>query len=81
MSSMIRSAGQYNPSWLEANCGRAQRTPMAAPQRSQAVSQGATQRVRNGFHVLSDQTGGFAVTGTANYRDPFDRSSCESTRY
>ena len=29
--------------------------------------------VLDGFHVLSDHTGGFAVTDTNNYRDPFDR--------
>lgn len=32
-------------------------------------------------HVLSDHTGGFAVTGTANYRDFFDRIVRESSTY
>jgi len=37
--------------------------------------------VLDGFYVLSDHTGGFAVTGTNNYRDPFDRIVRESGTY
>lgn len=37
--------------------------------------------VLDGFHVLSDHTGGFAVTDTNNYRDPFDRIARESSTY
>jgi hypothetical protein len=38
-------------------------------------------RALDGFHVLSDQTGGFAVTDTNNYRDPFDLIVRESSTY
>jgi VWFA-related protein len=37
--------------------------------------------VLDGFYVLSDQTGGFAVTDTNNYHDPFDRIVRESSTY
>ncbi len=37
--------------------------------------------VLDGFYVLSDHTGGFAVTDTNNYRDPFDRIVGESSTY
>jgi VWFA-related protein len=37
--------------------------------------------VLDGFYVLSDQTGGFAVADTNNYRDPFDRIVRESSTY
>jgi VWFA-related protein len=37
--------------------------------------------VLDGFYVLSDHTGGFAVTDTNNYRDPFDRIVRESSTY
>ncbi len=35
--------------------------------------------VLDGFYVLSEHTGGFAVTDTNNYRDPFDRIVRESS--
>jgi len=37
--------------------------------------------VFDGFFVLSDQTGGFAVTDTNNYRNAFDRIARESSTY
>jgi VWFA-related protein len=37
--------------------------------------------VLDGFYVLSDHTGGFAVTDTNNYRDAFDRIVRESSTY
>ena len=37
--------------------------------------------VLDAFYVLSDNTGGFAVTDTNNYRDPFDRIVRESSTY
>ena len=37
--------------------------------------------VLDGFYILSEHTGGFAVTDTNNYRDPFDRVVRESSTY
>jgi VWFA-related protein len=37
--------------------------------------------VLDGFYVLSDQTGGFAVTDTNNFRDPFARIVRETGTY
>jgi VWFA-related protein len=37
--------------------------------------------VLDGFYVLSDHTGGFAVTDTSNYREAFDRIVRESSTY
>jgi VWFA-related protein len=75
----IDPRGQYNPSWIGANVdGR--NGPDAARQRSQSGEPGRPS-VFDGFYVLSDHTGGFAVTGTTNYRDPFDRIVRESSTY
>jgi hypothetical protein len=38
-----------------------------------AASEPLRPSVLDGFYVLSDHTGGFPVTGTNSYRDPFDR--------
>ena len=46
-----------------------------------AVTEPGRPSVLDGFYVLSDQSGGFAVTGTSNYRDPFDRIVRESGTY
>ena len=37
--------------------------------------------VLDGFYVLSEHTGGFAVTDTNNFRDPLDRIARESSTY
>ena len=49
--------------------------------RRMAVTEPGRPSVLDGFYVLSDHTGGFAVTGTNNYRDPFDRIVRESSTY
>ena len=75
----IDPRGNYNPSWIGASVdGRS--GPDEARQRSRAGEPGRPS-VADGFHVLSDHTGGFAVTGTTNYRDPFDRIVRESSTY
>jgi VWFA-related protein len=75
----IDPRGQYNPAWIGADVeGRG--GPDPARQRSRASEPGRP-RMLDGFYVLSDHTGGFAVTGTANYRDPFDRIVRESSTY
>jgi VWFA-related protein len=75
----IDPRGQYNPSFVGADIdGRG--GPDPARERASA-SQPGRPSVLDGFYVLSDHTGGFAVTGTANYRDPFDRIVRESSTY
>lgn len=75
----IDPRGQYNPSFVSPTIdGRG--GPDPARQRARANEPGRPS-VLDGFHVLSDHTGGFAVTGTANYRDPFDRIVRESSTY
>lgn len=54
--------------------------PDAARRRMAAIETGRPS-VLDGFYVLSDHTGGFAVTGTNNFRDPFDRIVRESGTY
>jgi VWFA-related protein len=49
--------------------------------RRMALSEAGKPSVLDGFYVLSEQTGGFAVTDTNNYRDPFDRIVRESSTY
>ena len=49
--------------------------------RRMAVTEPGRTSVLDGFYVLSDQTGGFAVTGTNNFRDPFARIVRESGTY
>lgn len=75
----IDPRGQYNPSFVGADIdGRG--GPDAARLRSRGGGPGRPS-VFDGFYVLSEHTGGFAVTGTANYRDPFDRIVRESGTY
>jgi VWFA-related protein len=54
--------------------------PDAARRRMEVSEPGRTS-VLDGFHVLSDHTGGRAVSGTNNYRDPLDRIARESSTY
>jgi VWFA-related protein len=54
--------------------------PEAARRRMLLVESGKPS-VLDGFYVLSEHTGGFAVTDTNNYRDPFDRIVRESSTY
>jgi VWFA-related protein len=49
--------------------------------RRMAQSEPGRPSVLDGFYVLSDHTGGFAVTDTNNYRDAFDRIVRESSTY
>lgn len=75
----IDPRGQYNPSFVGANIdGRG--GPDPARERARASEPGRPS-VLDGFHVLADHTGGFAVTGTGNYREPFDRIVRESSTY
>jgi VWFA-related protein len=54
--------------------------PDSARRRMATVEPGRPS-VLDGFYVLADHTGGFAVTGTNNFRDPFDRIVRESSTY
>lgn len=75
----IDPRGNYNPAWVSPSVdGRG--GPDPARQRM-ASSELGRPSIFDGFYVLSDYTGGFAVTGTANYRDPFDRIVRESSTY
>lgn len=49
--------------------------------RSMQLTEASKPSILDGFHVLSDHTGGFAVTDTNNYRDAFDRIARESSTY
>jgi VWFA-related protein len=49
--------------------------------RRMLMTEAARPNLLDGFHVLSDHTGGFGVTDTNNYRDPFDRIVRESSTY
>jgi len=75
----IDPRGMLNRGWISpAVDGRA--GPDPARRRMLAVEPGRPS-VLDGFHVLADHTGGFAVTDTNNYRDPFDRIVRESSTY
>lgn len=75
----IDPRGMLNRGWISPSIdGRG--GPDAARRRMSMVEPGKPS-VLDGFHVLSDQTGGFAVTDTNNYRDPFDRIVRESSTY
>jgi VWFA-related protein len=49
--------------------------------RRMAQAEAGKPSVLDGFYVLSDHTGGFAVTDTNNYRDALDRIVRESSTY
>ena len=75
----IDPRGLYNPTWVGPSIdGRG--GPDPARQRAASADLGRPS-VFDGFYVISDHTGGFAVTGTANYREPFDRIVRESSTY
>jgi VWFA-related protein len=75
----IDPRGSYNPAWVSPSIdGRG--GPDPARQRMAAAEPGRPS-IFDGFYVLSDHTGGFAVTGTGNYRDPLDRIVRESSTY
>ena len=75
----IDPRGMLNQGWVSpAVDGRG--GPEAARRRGLAVEPGRPS-VLDGFHVLADQTGGFAVTDTNNYRDALDRIVRESSTY
>lgn len=75
----IDPRGSLNRGWISPSIdGRG--GPADASRRSQLVEP-AKPSVVDGFYVLSDHTGGFAVTDTNNYRDPFDRIARESSTY
>jgi VWFA-related protein len=75
----IDPRGMLNRGWISpAVDGRG--GPDAARQRMLLMEPGRPS-VFDGFHVLSDHTGGFGVTDTNNYRDPLDRIARESSTY
>jgi VWFA-related protein len=75
----IDPRGMLNRGWISPSVdGRG--GPDAARRRALLAESGKPS-VLDGFHVLSDQTGGFAVTDTNNYRAPFDRIVRESSTY
>ena len=75
----IDPRGSLNRGWISPSIdGRG--GPTEASRRSQLAEPGKPS-VLDGFYVLSEHTGGFAVTDTGNYRDPFDRIVRESSTY
>ncbi len=75
----IDPRGLLNRGWISPTVdGRG--GPDAARSRMAATELGRPS-VLDGFYVLSDHTGGFPVTDTNNYRDPFDRIVRESGTY
>jgi VWFA-related protein len=75
----IDPRGMLNRGWISPSVdGRG--GPDPARRRMLAVEPGRPSLL-DGFHVLSDQTGGFAVTDTNNYRDALDRIVRESSIY
>jgi VWFA-related protein len=71
--------GAQNPGWVSpAVDGRG--GPSSAMQRMQSV-EGAGLNVFDGMHVLADETGGFAVTGTNSFSKAFDRIVAENSSY
>jgi VWFA-related protein len=75
----IDPRGMLNRGWVSPSVdGRG--GPDVARRRSALVEPGRPS-VLDGFHVLSDSTGGFGVTDTNNYHDPFDRIVRESSTY
>lgn len=75
----IDPRGMLNRGWISPSIdGRGGPDPA---RRRMLLAEAAKPSVLDGFHVLSDHTGGFAVTDTNNYRDPFDRVVRESSTY
>lgn len=75
----IDPRGALNRGWVSpAIDGRG--GPDPARRRAQLAEAGKPS-VLDGFYVLSEHTGGFAVTDTNNFRDPFDRIARESSTY
>ena len=75
----IDPRGQLNRGWVSPSIdGRG--GPDVA-RRSMLMVEPGKPSVLDGFYVLSEHTGGFAVTDTSNYRDPFDRIVRESSTY
>lgn len=75
----IDPRGMLNRGWISPSVdGRG--GPDAARRRA-LLAEAGQPSVLDGFYVLSDHTGGFAVTDTNNYRDPFDRIVRESSTY
>lgn len=75
----IDPRGSLNRGWISPSVdGRG--GPDEARRRMLLVEPGKPS-VLDGFYVLSEHTGGFAVTDTGNYRDPFDRIVRESSTY
>lgn len=75
----IDPRGMQNRGWISPTVdGRG--GPDMARRRMQATEPGRI-NILDGFHVLSDHSGGFAVTGTNNFRDAFDRIAREISTY
>jgi VWFA-related protein len=75
----IDPRGMLNRGWVSP--GIDGRGGPDAARRSGLAAEPGRPSLLDGFHVLADQTGGFAVTDTNNYRDPFDRIVRESSTY
>jgi VWFA-related protein len=75
----IDPRGMLNRGWISPSIdGRGGPDPA---RRRALLAEAGKPGVLDGFHILSDHTGGFAVTDTNNYRDPFDRIVRESSTY
>lgn len=75
----IDPRGMQNPGWISPTVdGRG--GPGPARERMTLAEPGRPS-VLDGFYVFADQTGGFALTGTNNFRDGFDRIVRESSAY
>src|SRR5687768_1479225 len=75
----IDPRGMLNRGWISPSIdGRG--GPDIARRRMLMVEAGRPS-ILDGFYVLADHTGGFAITDTNNYRDPFERIVRESSTY
>ena len=71
--------GSHNPAWVSPTIdGRG--GPGPAQSRAALVEPGRPS-IFDGFHVIADQTGGFAVTGTSKFEPVLDRIVRESSSY
>jgi VWFA-related protein len=75
----IDPRGMLNRGWVSPSVDGRGGPDMA--RRRMAVTEPGRPSVLDGFYVLSDQTGGFAVTDTNNFRDPFARIVRETGTY
>ena len=75
----IDPRGMLNRGWVSPSIdGRGGPDPA---RRRMLLQESSRPSLLDGFHVLSEHTGGFAVTDTNNFREPFDRIVRESSTY